>query len=279
MTSLSTPVINPAAAAGQGHPGPSPTSQAAASVSVAGQEAISSHADGADRAQRQVLGPRLRRLHARIGAAHRQAEGMAFSRALLQGQVEPLQLVALLRALAPGYALIEQAGPELAAALGAQAFPWRDLARSPALQHDAAQFATMPAGPASTAAAIWLEQLRSLARQAPHRFLAHVYVRYGGDLSGGQQLAEQANAILVGRGLPSVTFWAFGRPVRELKDELHAAFEQLDLSEAEEQELLDEAEIAFRATQRLLAELAELAPSTATPQAEVAAIPAAPIPA
>jgi heme oxygenase len=204
---------------------------------------------------------------------------MAFSRALLQGQVEPLQLVALLRALAPGYALIEQAGPELAAALGAQAFPWRDLARSPALQHDAAQFATMPAGPASTAAAIWLEQLRSLARQAPHRFLAHVYVRYGGDLSGGQQLAEQANAILVGRGLPSVTFWAFGRPVRELKDELHAAFEQLDLSEAEEQELLDEAEIAFRATQRLLAELAELAPSTATPQAEVAAIPAAPIPA
>ena len=33
---------------------------------------------------------------------------MAFSRALLAGQVEPLQLVALLRALAPGYALIEQ---------------------------------------------------------------------------------------------------------------------------------------------------------------------------
>jgi putative intracellular protease/amidase len=171
---------------------------------------------------------------------------MAFSRALLAGQVEPLQLVALLRALAPGYALIEQEGPALAAALGAQAFPWGELARSPVLERDAAQFAAIAASPPSAAAALWLEQLRSLARQAPHRFLAHVYVRYGGDLSGGQQLAEQANAILASRGLPPVGFWAFERPVRELKDGLHAAFEQLDLSESEEDELVEEAEIAFR---------------------------------
>ena len=281
MTTLSTSVTSPDAAAGHGHPGhlavaasvPSESSEAGAPGPRASEarasdansvEAISTHANGADRAQRQVLGPRLRRLHARIGAAHRQAEGMAFSRALLAGQVEPLQLVALLRALAPGYGLIEQEGPALAAALGAQAFPWSDLARSPALERDAAQFAAIEASPPSAAAAVWLEQLRSLARQAPHRFLAHVYVRYGGDLSGGQQLAEQANAILASRGLPPVSFWAFERPVRELKDGLHAAFEQLELSEAEEAELLEEAEIAFRATQSLLAELAELAPGTAT---------------
>lgn len=300
MTTLSTPVISPDAAAGHGHPGhlavaasvpsesseagaPGPRASEARASDANGVEAISTHADGADRAQRQVLGPRLRRLHARIGAAHRQAEGMAFSRALLEGQVEPLQLVALVRALAPGYGLMEQEGPALAAALGAQAFPWSDLARSPALERDADQFAAIPAGGPSAAAAVWLEQLRSLARQAPHRFLAHVYVRYGGDLSGGQQLAEQANAILASRGLPPVSFWAFERPVRELKDELHAAFEQLDLSEAEEAELLEEAEIAFRATQRLLAELAELAPGTATgagnatPNAPTSAAPAAPV--
>ena len=281
MTTLSTPVTSPDAAAGHGHPGhlavaasvPSESSEAGAPGPRASEarasdansvEAISTHADGSDRAQRQVLGPRLRRLHARIGAAHRQAEGMAFSRALLAGQVEPLQLVALLRALAPGYGLIEQEGPALAAALGAQAFPWSDLARSPALERDAAQFAAIEASPPSAAAAVWLEQLRSLARQAPHRFLAHVYVRYGGDLSGGQQLADQANAILASRGLAPVSFWAFERPVRELKDGLHAAFEQLELSEAEEAELLEEAEIAFRATQSLLAELAALVPGTAT---------------
>jgi heme oxygenase len=288
MTTLSTPVTSPDAAAGHGHPGhpaltasfpsesseagaPGPRASEARASDANGVEAISTHANGADRAQRQVLGPRLRRLHARIGAAHRQAEGMAFSRALLAGQVEPLQLVALLRALAPGYGLIEQEGPALAAALGAQAFPWSDLARSPALERDAAQFAAIEASPPSAAAAVWLEQLRSLARQAPHRFMAHVYVRYGGDLSGGQQLAEQANAILASRGLPPVSFWAFERPVRELKDGLHAAFEQLELSEAEEAELLEEAEIAFRATQSLLAELAELVPGTATGSATATA--------
>jgi len=295
MTTLSTPVTAPDAVAGPGHPGhlavaarvpsesseagaPGPRASEARASDANGVAAISTHANGADRAQRQVLGPRLRRLHARIGAAHRQAEGMAFSRALLAGQVEPLQLVALLRALAPGYGLIEQEGPALAAALGAQAFPWSDLARSPALQRDAAQFAAIEASPPSAAAAVWFEQLRSLARQAPHRFLAHVYVRYGGDLSGGQQLAEQANAILASRGLPPVSFWAFERPVRELKDGLHAAFEQLDLSEAEEAELLEEAEIAFHATQSLLAELAELAPGTASTHGDGPATPEAPNP-
>ena len=161
MTTLSTPVTSPDAPAGQGQPGPAASESAANGSAVNGSavngsavnggEAISTHAGGADQAQRQVLGPRLRRLHARIGAAHRQAEGMAFSRALLAGQVEPLQLVALLRALAPGYGLIEQEGPELAAALGAQAFPWSDLARSLALERDAAQFAAIPAGVPSAA--------------------------------------------------------------------------------------------------------------------------------
>ena len=40
-------------------------------------------------AARKGFGPRVRRLHARIGAAHHQAEGMAFSRALLDGRYAP----------------------------------------------------------------------------------------------------------------------------------------------------------------------------------------------
>jgi heme oxygenase len=215
--------------------------------------AISSHARVHDYAH----SPRVRRLHARIGSAHRRAEGMAFSRSLLEGRAEPLQLAALLRALLPAYALLEAEGPALAAALGAAEIPWEALARSVALRHDIARLAAagLPPTPPSTAAALWLEQLRSLARQAPHRFLAHVYVRYGGDLSGGQQLAARANAILAGRGIASLEFWQFARPCQDLRQSLHAAFEQLELSEGEEEELLQEAESAFHATQRLLAEL------------------------
>lgn len=217
---------------------------------------ISDHAQPADAQLRQGFGPRIRKLHARIGKAHHQAEGMAFSRALLEGRADPLQLAALLQALAPAYALIEREGPALAGALGAAAIPWEALARSTALHHDLAALSSLPAPSPNAAAALWLEQLRLLARQAPHRLMAHVYVRYGGDLSGGQQLAEQANAILRAHQLPAVTFWAFNDDITSLKQRLHNGFEAMDLAPDEEDELLEEAELAFHATQRILAELA-----------------------
>ncbi len=219
---------------------------------------ISSHAGSEDALARKGFGPRVRRLHARIGAAHRQAEGMQFSRALLEGQVSPLQLAALIRALAPAYGRIEHLAPALAASLGAASFPWGDLARATALRQDVERLATLPATPASAAALDWLQRLEELARTAPHRFLGHVYVRYGGDLSGGQQLASQATAILASHGLPPIGFWQFGRPLAELKQALHEGFDQLELSDLQEQELLDECEAAFRATQALLAELAAI---------------------
>ncbi len=222
--------------------------------------AISDHAGPGDRAARKGFGPRVRRLHARIGAAHHEAEGMAFSRSLLQGQASPGQLAALIRALVPAYRLIEALGPDLAAGLGAGAIPWEGLGRSEALRQDVASLAVLPATPASPAARDWLLHLQTLARRAPHRFLAHVYVRYGGDLSGGQQLGEQANRILAAHGLPALRFWQFPRDSADLKQDLHRGFEQLALSDAEEQELLEEAVLAFHATQRLLAELGEVDP-------------------
>ncbi|KEF42235.1 MAG: heme oxygenase [Cyanobium sp. CACIAM 14] len=220
--------------------------------------AISDHARPADVQARKGFGPRVRRLHARIGAAHHKAEGMAFSRALLAGEASPRQLAALIRALAPAYEWIEQAGPELSSALGAPDFPWAVLSRSEALRQDVAHLVGLEATPPSAAARDWLDRLRTLAQQEPHRFLAHVYVRYGGDLSGGQQLAEQATAILSAHSLAPLRFWQFDRPTAALKQALHDAFEQLDLSDAEDAELLEEAELAFHATQRLLAELGDL---------------------
>lgn len=208
--------------------------------------------------QGQGLGPRVRKLHAHIGKAHHQAEGMEFSRALLEGRATPLQLAGLLRALLPAYTLLEQEAPDLATALGATNIPWSDLARRQALEHDLKQLTALPATPASAAAASWLEQIKLLARQAPHRLMAHVYVRYGGDLSGGQQLGGQADTILGRHGLPALEFWSFEQEIPALKKALHDGFEQMDLSEAEEEELLNEAVVAFKLTQKLLAELAEI---------------------
>ena len=225
------------------------------SLSPAELESISDHASAGDAQLRKAFGPRVRKLHARIGRAHHQAEGMVFSRALLNGQATPLQLVALLRALAPAYAAIEKAAPAIAAGLGESSIPWSTLARSAVLQQDVAALSSLPATPASPAARDWLDQLEHLSQHAPHRLLAHVYVRYGGDLSGGQQLAEQANGILTAHNLSAVRFWSFERDIAVLKQSLHNGFEQLQLNAEHENELLEEAEQAFAATQRLLAEL------------------------
>ncbi len=219
-------------------------------------QAISAHADAGDAQRRRGFGPRLRRLHARIGKAHHQAEGMVFSRALLAGAVSPQQLAALIRALAPAYRWLETEAPPIAAALGASHLPWGSLNRSTALAHDLALLSGLAEAAPSAAGAAWLDRMQQLASSAPHRLMAHVYVRYGGDLSGGQQLGEQANRILNAAGLPSLSFWVFNAPTEALKAALHDGIEQLQLSAAQEEELLEEAEAAFHATQRLLAELA-----------------------
>ena len=227
-------------------------------MTITSQAAISRHATGNDTRQQRGFGPRIRRLHARIGQAHHQAEGMDFSRDLLEGKATPRQLAALLRALAPAYDLLEDLAPAAASGLGAPDLPWSDLARTAALEHDLALVATVTATPDSPAAEAWCEHLTRLAGEAPHRLMAHVYVRYGGDLSGGQQLAPQANAILAAQGLPALSFWSFNRPTSDLKQALHEGLEQLLLNPREEQELLDEAQAAFGTTQGLLAELERL---------------------
>jgi heme oxygenase len=228
-------------------------------MTITTQAPISEHATANDTRRHSRLGPRVRRLHNRIGQAHHQAEAMGLSRALLEGQAAPRQLAALLRALAPAYALLDELAPAAAAGLGATDLPWSDLARTAALEHDLALVATVPATPDSPAAAAWCERLTELAGQAPHRLLAHAYVRYGGDLSGGQQLAPQANAIMAALDLPALSFWSFSRPSIDLKEALHGGLERLLLGAKEEQELMDEAQAAFGASQALLAELASLA--------------------
>jgi heme oxygenase len=85
-------------------------------------------------------------------------------------------------------------------------------------------------------------------------------VRYGGDLSGGQQLGQQANRILARHGIPALSVWTFERPVEALKRDLHDGLEAMRLSPEQEQELLEEAEQAFLLTQRLLAELGAIGP-------------------
>ncbi len=158
-------------------------------------ESISEHIqpEGVVTAQ---LGPRLRKLHSRIGKAHHQTEGMVFSKKLLRAEATPLQIAALLRSLAPAYNLLEDLAPYLATSLGSTEMPWESLRRTENLDNDIKSLSVIGQTPRSEALNQWLALIKELAGTAPHRLLAHVYVRYGGDLSGGQQIGEKTEEIL-----------------------------------------------------------------------------------
>ena len=212
------------------------------------------------RDQKMPLGARLQKLHRVIGAAHRDAEGMVFSKALLEGSASPQQIAALIRSLLPIYTAMEALIEQLPDPLKTSGIPWHALSRHRALKEDIAALAALEASPASLdeLANELIACLTNLAETAPERFLAHVYVRYGGDLSGGQQLAQQANSILSKAGLPELQFWSFPRPIAELKQQLHDGIELLPLMHNEETNLLEEAPAGFRLNQRLLKALAEI---------------------
>ncbi len=225
-----------------------------AAVRVSNSEHIN-QPEGVAEAQ---LGPRLRKLHSRIEKARQQTEGMVFSRKSLKAEATPLQIAALLRSLAPAYNLLEDLAPYLATSLGSTEMPWGSLRRSENLDNDIKLLSIIGQTPRSEALNQWLALIKELAATAPHRLFAHVYVRYGGDLSEGQQTGEKAVEILNRSGFESPSFWKFDKSVSELKQQLHDGIEQLALTDQEENELVDESENAFYITQNLVAELANV---------------------
>jgi heme oxygenase len=82
-----------------------PLSSAVAAMTTATQTPISKHATVNDSRRHSRFGPRVRRLHSRIGQAHHQAEGMGFSQTLLEGQASPRQLAPQANAILAGLGL------------------------------------------------------------------------------------------------------------------------------------------------------------------------------
>lgn len=189
------------------------------------------------------LGARLQKLHRVIGASHRDAEGMVFSKDLLPGSASPLPIAAFIRSLLPIYTAVEALIEQLPDPPKTSGIPWHALSRHRTLEENVAALTALEASPASLDALAneLIACLTCLAETAPGRFLAHVYVRYGGDLSGSQQLAQQANSILSKACLPELQSWSFPMPIAELKQQLHDGIDLLPLVHNEETNLLEEA--------------------------------------
>ncbi len=200
------------------------------------------------------------RLRNATQAAHRQAETAPFIRALFAGRVSADAYALTLRQWQALYSALEDAQELLSNQSVLNGFVDPALYRRRALEQDLAWFArgeewaTYPVLPATSA---YVARLNDLARREPGLLLAHHYVRYLGDLSGGQTLSRVVSrvyALVDGRG---VAFYTFpGLDADRYKASYRQRLDDLNLDDATERAMFDEANLAFQLNHDVFVDLA-----------------------
>jgi heme oxygenase len=180
---------------------------------------------------------------------HQVAERAGGMSALLRGRFDRAQYCLLLRNLHALYAALE-------AALDRHAtLPQVAPVRVPVLYRTAALAADLRdlhgAGwstlPVAVAMASYVAHLEDVARTRPPLLAAHAYVRYMGDLSGGQILRDVVRRALDLRDGAGTAFYTFtgSGDGREIKERFRAALDGMPVDDALAQEIVGEARDAF----------------------------------
>ncbi|MDN5640046.1 heme oxygenase (biliverdin-producing) [Rothia kristinae] len=218
------------------------------------------HHSRTDAAPEEPFSARLRRSTAE---RHSTAEHSTFMTDLMGGNLDARAYLRLLAQYRHIYAVLE----EVARSFREDPQPLTDpfilpgLDRVPAIEADLAVLGDLVGGQedavfaALPSTAEYAARIRA-TRTSPQRFLAHHYLRYLGDLSGGQ-----AVAALMARhyGLPSEALSMYRFPdlpkPKVLKDGYRTLLDQADLSEEQRAELVEEAVMGFDLNARMFADL------------------------
>ncbi len=201
-------------------------------------------------------------LKSHTASAHEHAEQAGFVTELLAGRMEASQVAAMLlqnyviyRALES--ALEVNADPRLA--------PFADpaLMRVPALQKDlAVHFGDdwerkLGAGqlPVTPGAQTYADELGALGPGSATYLMAHHYVRYLGDLSGGRSFPLLFSGTTASN--PKLNFYAFDSigKIKPYKDAYRSHLDEADFSDTEKQEILHHAEVAFETNRQVFVDL------------------------
>lgn len=194
----------------------------------------------------------LLREHTRT--AHRDAERTGVVRAMLDGSISLSQYHLWLRNLHEVYVTLEDALIAQSADTPATVFADPLLYRAGAIERDllamlGASWATLPILPAAGA---YRDHVRCLGRVAGPGLLGHGYVRYLGDLSGGQLLRGLLRDRL---GLPPAALAYYEFPgIDDVPATRNALRERMDLCPLSPEAVsvvLDEALAGFRLTMNL----------------------------
>ncbi|WP_295683271.1 heme oxygenase (biliverdin-producing) [uncultured Nevskia sp.] len=186
------------------------------------------------------------RLRSATGSLHREVEGSPLIANLLRGALDRAGYCLMLRNLQPIYAALEARLPALAEDPVIACIFDPVLARLPALEADLVTLhgADWPSLPLQVAAKIYQGHLLQL--DAPG-LVAHAYVRYLGDLAGGQMLARIVRRALSLEGDRGTAFYAFPSPGAAVLGQcFRDGLDRIVLLEAALDRIVDEACLGFR---------------------------------
>jgi len=198
------------------------------------------------------------RLRAETRDAHLRAERSGIMRRVLRAEIDVGDYLALLDELALVYGALEDGLERQRAHRLVAPFAFARLRRLPALQADRHTLgATIMRCRGTTEAARTLAtRIHDASRSDPARLVAHAYVRYLGDLSGGQILRGLVSRALDLHDGTGTAFHDFAPHEPEtLKRDFRSALDALPLSAEEADAMVDEARRAFALHESLFEEL------------------------
>ena len=190
-------------------------------------------------------------------AAHTDAERSAFVRLFMKGQLDRATYQRYLRALQTIYGALEAALAANADHPAVRALNFTELPRSTAIETDLQFFETPADTQAPPVADEYATHLKQLGNDSPVLLVAHSYVRYLGDLSGGQALARAVQKTFALADDGGVAFYRFPEisDLNDFKNVYRAALDHLPVSAEEHQAIVEEAKAAFAWNGRVFAAL------------------------
>jgi len=203
-------------------------------------------------------------LKAATAAAHRQVERSAFMASLLRGQVDRPRYVGLLRNLQALYAALEEALARHATTTGVAPVVMPELFRSHAIAADLRLLAgddALASAPLARATQQYVERLHGLSAAQPGLLVAHAYVRYLGDLNGGQALRGVVARSLGLAGGAGTMFYDFGDSAhrQQLVQRFRAGLNAVEAQAQPAEAIVAEAIDAFERHEHLFEQLARTA--------------------
>ena len=106
----------------------------------------------------------------------------------------------------------------------------------------------------------YCDRIATIASEQPELLIAHQYTRYLGDLFGGQMMGGMARSTLKLDKSKGTRFYEFdeiapGAGTKAFIEDWYAQLNALDLSEAQQQQIVDEANLVFSLNIKLFNEL------------------------